>query len=97
LVGIRQLRLNPPDVDRFPALRLGHEVADRGGTAGAVLNAANETAVSLFRDGSIHFLDIARIVERVLRDHPFVKTPALSDLQAADAWAREEVNRCMTC
>jgi len=96
LVGIRQLTLDPPNAERFPALRLGYEVADRGGTAGAVLNAANEAAVDLFRGGSIHFRDIARLVERALNDHAFVERPALGELQAADAWARQEVLRCTT-
>jgi len=97
LVGIRQLTLDPPDIERFPAIRLGHEVADRGGTAGAVLNAANEAAVDLFRSGRIHFRDIARLVERALTDHAFVEGPTLAELQAADAWARQEVHRCTTC
>ena len=50
----------PPDRETFPALDLGFEVAARGGTAGAVLNAANEAAVERFLDGRLPFLDIAR-------------------------------------
>jgi len=97
LVGIRQLNLERPDMERFPALRLGYEAAKRGGTAGAVLNAANEAAVELFRAGGIHFRDIARFVERALSEHSFIASPTLSELEAADQWARQEVIRCTTC
>jgi 1-deoxy-D-xylulose-5-phosphate reductoisomerase len=92
-----QLNFQPPDLDRFPALGLGHEVALRGGTAGAVLNAANEAAVEMFRDGEIDFLDIARYSERALTHHEFNGSPTLDDLLAADRWARDEVKRCTTC
>ena len=63
------LTFEPPDEERFPALRLGHEVAARGGTAGAVLNAGNEAAVQMFREGLIPFAEIARCVERALENH----------------------------
>lgn len=86
-----------PDEDRFPALRLGHEVARRGGTCGAVLNAASEAAVELFRNRAIGFLDIVRLTERALRDHAHQPEPTLEDLLIADRWARQEVNRCTTC
>jgi len=97
LSQVLQLTLHPPDVDRFPALRLGHEVARRGGTCGAVLNAANETAVQLFREGAIHYRDIARYAERALAQHEFMASPTLDDVLAADRWAREEVSRCTAC
>ncbi len=95
----RKLSLNfePPDESRFPALRLGHEVARRGGTSGAVLNAANEAAVALFLDGEIGYTDIARLTEETLRNHEFVQTPTIEQLLEADRWARQEVTRCMAC
>ena len=91
------LHLYPPDTNRFPALRLGYEVAKRGGTSGVVLNAANEAAVQLFRDGAIRFKDIARYTERALQEHDYKETPMLEDLMIADRWAREEVVRCTAC
>ncbi len=97
LFEFRQLSLHPPDPERFPALRLGHEVAERGGTSGAVLNAANEAAVQLFRDGVIPYRDIARYTERALSQHEFKASPTLDDLLAADRWGREEVARCTVC
>ena len=81
----------PPDADRFPAVRLGHEAATRGGTAGAVLNAANEEAVRGFLDGAIRFTDIAEVCARVLDEHPFQPDPSLDDVRRLDAWARQEV------
>lgn len=91
------LRFEEPDMERFPALRLGYEVARRGGTSGAVLNAANEAAVELFRNGTIGFCDIARLTERALTEHDFQPSPTLDDLMKADRWARHEVTRCLTC
>lgn len=97
LVESRHWNLSAPDVERFPALRLGAEVARRGGTSGAVLNAANEAAVTLFRGGAIRFVDIVRYVEQALREHAFVASPTMEELLAADQWARQEVIRCTTC
>jgi 1-deoxy-D-xylulose-5-phosphate reductoisomerase len=91
----RCLHFEPPDFARFPALRLGYEAARDGGTSGAVLNAANEVAVERFRSGTIPFGRIAAVTEEVYRGQRRVPQPALDDLLAADAWAREEVDRCI--
>jgi 1-deoxy-D-xylulose-5-phosphate reductoisomerase len=88
-----RLDFEPPDLDRFPALRLGHEAAARGGTAGAVLNAANEEAVRGFLAGAVRFTDIAEICGRVLAEHPFQDHPTLDDVCRLDAWARQEVGK----
>ena len=85
------LDFEPPDPIRFPAVRLGHEAAARGGTAGAVLNAANEEAVRGFLEGAIRFTDIADVCARVLDEHPFQPDPSLDDVRRLDAWARQEV------
>ena len=83
----------PPDLDAFPALHLGFEVASRGGTCGAVLNAANEAAVERFLAGSLGFCDIPRACRAVLDQHDFDPTPSLDDLLRLDRWARQEVSR----
>ena len=88
---MRQLTFEPPDPERFPALRLGFEVARRGGTAGAVLNAANEAAVEAFRSGKIALSQIAELTEHCLRNHKWVEKPGLAELLEADKWGREEV------
>lgn len=83
----------PPDRTTFPALDLGFEVAARGGSCGAVLNAANEKAVLRFLDRQIGFLDIARCVRAVLNAHDFDPAPTLDTLHRLDGWARQEVDR----
>jgi 1-deoxy-D-xylulose-5-phosphate reductoisomerase len=83
----------PPDHETFPALQLGYEVARRGGTCGAVLNAANEAAVGRFLAGELRFLDIPRACRAVLAHHDFSARPSLEELWAADRWARHEVHR----
>jgi len=92
---IRRLNFEPPDMRRFPALRLGYEVARAGGSAGTVLNAANEQAVAAFLDGKISFGRIVEMSERVLERHAVDANPTLETLLAADRWARQEVNRCL--
>jgi 1-deoxy-D-xylulose-5-phosphate reductoisomerase len=83
-----------PDAERFPSLRLGHAVAQRGGTTGAVLNAANEEANALFRAGSIGFADIVALTEEVLGQHTCVDEPDLGALLSADGWARQKLATC---
>jgi 1-deoxy-D-xylulose-5-phosphate reductoisomerase len=87
------LDFEPPDFQRFPALRLGLEVARSGGSAGAVLNAANETAVAAFLAGDLAFRDIVPLVQGVLQHHDFDPHPSLDQLLAADRWARQEALR----
>ena len=91
--ALRSLNFEAPDRETFAALDLGYEVARQGGTSGAVLNAANEVAVGQSLDGRLAFLDIARVCESVLAQHPFSPHPSLEELMAADRWARQEVNR----
>jgi 1-deoxy-D-xylulose-5-phosphate reductoisomerase len=91
--GLRAWHFEPPDGESFPALELGYEVARRGGTCGAVLNAANEAAVARFLAGELGFLEIAAVCRAVLEHHDFDPTPTLADLGRADRWARTEVAR----
>jgi 1-deoxy-D-xylulose-5-phosphate reductoisomerase len=91
--ALRQLSFEKPDLESFPAVQLGYEVARHGGTCGAVLNAANEAAVGRFLAGSLRFVDIARVCRAVLDAHEYEAHPSLADLLAADRWARQEVSR----
>jgi 1-deoxy-D-xylulose-5-phosphate reductoisomerase len=91
--GPLRLDFEPPDFERFPALGLGLEVARAGGTAGAVLNAANEAAVAAFRAGRLRFVDIVPSCRAVLEQHHFEAQPSLAQLLALDVWARGEVVR----
>jgi 1-deoxy-D-xylulose-5-phosphate reductoisomerase len=90
---LRRLQFEPPDRETFAALDLGFEVVRRGGTTGAVLNAANEIAVSRFLSGEIQFLDIARCCRAVLDSHAYEANPTFERLLALDAWARREGQR----
>jgi 1-deoxy-D-xylulose-5-phosphate reductoisomerase len=83
------LHLEPPDFERFPALKLAYQVAEAGGTSGAVLNAANEVAVAAFMDSRIAFGEITGIVEHTISRHRIQESPSLDDLLEADRWARE--------
>jgi 1-deoxy-D-xylulose-5-phosphate reductoisomerase len=88
-----ELRFEPPDFARFKALELGLEVARLGGTAGAVLNGANEAAVAAFLDGRLPFHKIIPACQDVLRNHDFDPQPSLARLLELDVWARREVLR----
>ncbi|MDB5355890.1 MAG: 1-deoxy-D-xylulose 5-phosphate reductoisomerase [Phycisphaerales bacterium] len=85
------LNFEPPDFERFPALRFAYDVAKRGGTLGAVLNAANEAAVEAFVSGNISFGEISRLVGLTIDAHPVQPNPSLDDLLGADRWGREHV------
>ncbi len=89
LAHIGGLTFEEPDFERFPALRVAYEAGRAGGTAPCVMNAANEVAVNAFLQGSIGYYDIVRTVQQVLDAHEVVQRPSLSEILAADAWARE--------
>lgn len=93
LTQAMSLELTPADMDRFPALQLGFEVAQAGGTAGAVLNAANEAAVDAFLKREISFTDIVVANREILAQHNFEAQPTLEALMAADRWARTEMSK----
>jgi 1-deoxy-D-xylulose-5-phosphate reductoisomerase len=77
-----------PDLEVFPCLRLGYEAGRIGGTATAVLNAADEIAVKAFLEGRIGFRDIAEVVEIVLDRHDAITPRDIGDVEAADADGR---------
>ncbi len=87
------LRFEPPDFEKFPSLKIAYDVAQRRGTYGAVMNAANEEAVAAFSEGNISFGEISQVVALTIDAHAAgaVSSPALDDLLAADRWARETV------
>jgi 1-deoxy-D-xylulose-5-phosphate reductoisomerase len=87
------LTFEAPDHEAFPALALGMEVARRGGTCGAVLNAANEVAVERFLQGTLRFPEIVRGCRAVLDQHTYETHPGLTELLRQDAWARQEMSR----
>src|SRR5271154_2232493 len=90
LAKLGQLTFEEPDAERFPALGLARRAGEAGGTLPAVLNAANEAAVSAFLNRQITFPQISEIVARVMAHHKVVTHPDLNQILAADAWARQE-------
>ncbi len=88
MFAVAQLNFEAPDLERFPNLRLASEAWYAGGTAMAVLNAANEVAVASFLSKVIGFLDIARINEEVLERSEFHAVNDLSTVIEADQRAR---------
>lgn len=93
LVRMKALTFAEPDFSAFPCLRLALEAARTGGTAPALLNAANEAAVAAFIHGRIAFLDIAAVVEQTLNDIPVAKDDTLEAVLAADAAGRRAAER----
>ena len=89
LFDVARLDFEEPDLQRFPCLRLASEAMNRGGTATAILNAANEIAVAEFLDEKIRFIDIPAIVESTLADAEIVEADSLEVVLAADSQARE--------
>jgi len=88
LFRIGRLDFEAPDLDRFPCLRLAYEVLHAGGTAPAILNAANEIAVAAFLERRLSFLGIPRLIEATLEALPAGLEGSLADVLAADAEAR---------
>lgn len=88
LFKIARLDFEAPDTARFPCLALAFEVLRRGGTAPAVMNAANEVAVEAFLQEKMRFTDIPRLIEDALEQVAIVDAHALSDVVAADEAAR---------
>jgi len=88
---IGKLTFERPNLETFRALSLGYKVAKAGGTAAAVFNAANETAVQEFLAGKIRFVNIIELVEHCLNKHNVRTGVGLEELLEADAWARREV------
>ena len=90
LVEVGSLSFHAPDIERFPCLRLCYEAITEGGTAPAVLNAANEVGVAAFLDGHIGFLSIPYVVEAALDAHDRQPGVTLDEIYEADRWGREK-------
>jgi len=88
LFAVGRLDFERPDEQRFPCLRLAREAAQAGGSAPAMLNAANEVAVEAFLQRRIRFSDIARMIESVLNAQPVQAVEALDAVFEVDRQAR---------
>ncbi len=85
---LRHLDFSPPDLDKFPCLRLAYEAVEAGGAKTIALNAADEVAVAAFLDGALAFDDIPSTIEAVLRETPADKPESIEQVLDMDADAR---------
>lgn len=92
IITIGRLDFERPDMERFPCLRLAYEAFSAGGTATAILNAANEVAVEAFLQGRIRFTDIPRLIENTLDTLQAGPADTLEQVLAADHEARVQAS-----
>jgi 1-deoxy-D-xylulose-5-phosphate reductoisomerase len=88
VMDLRHLDFAPPDMGKFPCLRLAYEAAEAGGAKTVALNAADEVAVAAFLENEIAFADIARVIHDVLLETKAVKMESISQVLVMDAEAR---------
>ena len=93
LAEIKNLEFREPDFDMFPCLKYAYEAGKAGGTLPAVMNAANEIAVWSFLDNKIGFLEIAKLIRRMMDCHELIKNPTLQEITQTDKKTKEEARR----
>jgi len=91
VADLPDLQFRPPDTEKFPLLSLAFEVGKRGGSAPAVLNAANEAAVQLFLDEKIGFMDIPRLVRKYVDEVPHVDVPDIETIVSIDQQVKKDI------
>lgn len=89
---VGELTFEKPDFERFPCLKLAMQAFTAGGTAPAVMNAANEVAVEAFLSKRIGFCAIAQLVDAVLQNHRICEPTSLDVVIQADCTARQEAH-----
>src|SRR3954462_8853040 len=89
---LRKLDFYPPDMGKFPCLRLAYEAAEAGGSRTIALNAADEVAVAAFLDGEIGFLGIPQVIEETLHETAVSHPESIKDVLAVDGEARAEAS-----
>ncbi|OHB32806.1 MAG: 1-deoxy-D-xylulose-5-phosphate reductoisomerase [Desulfuromonadaceae bacterium GWC2_58_13] len=93
LCRLGTLSFEMPDLQRFSCLALAYEAMRAGGSAPAVLNAANEVAVEAFLNGEISFLNIPELIRATLENHQAAPLEHIDEVLRADLWARTEARR----
>jgi 1-deoxy-D-xylulose-5-phosphate reductoisomerase len=88
LLAVARLDFEPPDLQRFPCLRLAYQAVEQGGSCPAILNAANEVAVNAFLQGQVKFTAIPELIENTLAEVPACNNADLEELMNVDATAR---------
>lgn len=90
LTDLGKMTFYKPDLDKFPCLQYAMEAIEKGGTMPTVLNAVDEIVVDLFLNEKIKFLEIPKIIKQIMSQHKVISSPTLTDILAADSWARKE-------
>ena len=93
LAKIKALEFREPDFEMFPCLKYAYEAGSANGTLPAVMNAANEAAVWAFLDSKIRFLDIQRLIRKMMGEHTSTKNPSLKEILDTDKKTREETKK----
>ena len=93
---LSRLEFHAPDNEKFRCLKLAYRALRAGGTAAAVLNAANEVVVDAFLNDGIKFHQIPTVIESVMDAHRPEKAKNLGTILKADAWAREQARLVMS-
>jgi 1-deoxy-D-xylulose-5-phosphate reductoisomerase len=93
VLSLKQLDFCPPDLEKFPCLRLAYEAVEAGGAKTVALNAADEVAVAAFLDEQIPFSGIPATIQAVLHETPARKPESISEVLAMDREARELARR----
>ena len=92
LSAIGSLTFEPPDLDKFPCIRLAYDALRTGGSTPAVLNVVNEYAVYRFLKNEIRFTDIPKMIEQACEHHDWIDHPDFETLFDLEAWSIEFVN-----
>jgi len=95
VMDLRQLDFHPPDMAKFPCLRLAYDAVEAGGALPVALNSADEIAVAAFLDGLIAFNDIPRLIESVLAATKTGNLESINDVLEADRTARMLARECV--
>lgn len=93
LTEIKNLSFENPNPDLFPCLKYAYDAGIKSGTLPAVLNAVNEVAVYAFLDNKIKFLDIPRLINKMMQDHKIIENPDLNQILDVDKRVKEETKK----
>ena len=93
LAKTKTLEFKEPNFEMFPCLKYAYDAGINGGTLPAVMNAANETAVYAFLDNKTRFLDIPRLIRKMMDEHKTIKNPNLKEIIDVDKKTKEETKK----
>jgi 1-deoxy-D-xylulose-5-phosphate reductoisomerase len=96
VLDLKRLDFCPPDLAKFPCLRLAYEAAEAGGAKTIALNAADEVAVAAFLNQEIAFAEIPKVIERTMYETPDRHPESIEEVLAIDVQARDLARQLLT-